>query len=64
MQAAYYEAPIVDFLAADEQAILGALAEHHAFALEQLQRDAWIARSGCSKRLSRGWRVAISYLSS
>ena len=44
MQAAYYEAPIVDFLAADEQAILGALAKHHAFALEQLQRDAWIGQ--------------------
>ncbi|MEW6514214.1 MAG: DUF2075 domain-containing protein [Pseudomonadota bacterium] len=38
---AYYEADIQDFLAADEDAVLGALAMHHGFALEHQQKHAW-----------------------
>jgi hypothetical protein len=38
---AYYEAEIQDFLAADEDAILGALAMQHGFALEHQQKHAW-----------------------
>lgn len=38
---AYYEADIQDFLAADADAILGALSMHHGFALEYQQKYAW-----------------------
>ena len=38
---AYYEANIQDFLAADEDAILGALSMQHGFALEHQQKHAW-----------------------
>lgn len=38
---AYYEADILDFLAADEDAVLGTLAKHHGFALEHQQKHAW-----------------------
>lgn len=38
---AYYEADIRDFLAADEDAVLGALAMQHGFALEHQQKHAW-----------------------
>ena len=38
---AYYEANIQDFLAADENAILGILSRQHCFALEHQQKYAW-----------------------
>ena len=41
MSIAYYEADIQDFLAADEDAVLGALAMRHGFALEHQQKHAW-----------------------
>lgn len=41
MQRAYYHAPITDFLAHDENQIMGALAVAHQHALEELQKDAW-----------------------
>ncbi len=37
----YYEADIQDFLSADEDAVLGALAMQHGFALEHQQKHAW-----------------------
>lgn len=41
MQIAYYEADIQNFLSADEDAVLGALAMQHGFALEHQQKHAW-----------------------
>ena len=38
---AYYEANIQDFLADDENAILGLLSRQHGFALEHQQKHAW-----------------------
>lgn len=40
-QISYYEAKILDFLNADEDAILGALSKRHPFALEHQQKNAW-----------------------
>jgi hypothetical protein len=44
MQVAYYDAPIRAFLEADEASILGTLVQHHGFALEYQQRDAWLGQ--------------------
>lgn len=41
MKPAYYQASVAEFLVTDSTAILGELAKHHGFALEQQQRDAW-----------------------
>ena len=41
MQRAYYHAPVADFLAHDENHIMGALAVAHRHALEELQKAAW-----------------------
>lgn len=41
MQAAYYQARIAEFAAADPAAVLGILTHHHGFALEHQQRGAW-----------------------
>ena len=41
---AYYETNLQDFLAADEDAILGALSMQHGFALEHQQKHAGRAR--------------------
>lgn len=41
MHIAYYEADIRDFLAADEDTVLGALVKQHGFALEHQQKHAW-----------------------
>ena len=38
---AYYEADIQEFLMANEEAVLGALAMRHGFALEYQQKLAW-----------------------
>lgn len=38
---AYYEAELNDFCIADDKAILGALTQHHGFALEIQQKMAW-----------------------
>ena len=44
MERAYYSNSISGFLAEDEQKILGELVQNHQFALEDLQRNAWIAQ--------------------
>jgi hypothetical protein len=41
---AYYDADIQDFLVAHEDAVLGALAKHHGFALEHQQKHAWLGQ--------------------
>jgi hypothetical protein len=41
---AYYEAELNDFCIADDKAILGALTQHHGFALEIQQKMAWQAQ--------------------
>ena len=48
---AYYEANIQDFLAADEDAILGALSMQHGFALEHQQNHAWQGQIQLLRRL-------------
>ena len=42
MNRAYYSAPIHDFLKTTPEEMLGKLAMHNTFSLEQLQRDAWL----------------------
>jgi hypothetical protein len=44
MSRAYYSAPIDKFLSDDSDRILGELTRHHQFALEDLQRNAWISQ--------------------
>ena len=44
IQIAYYQASIADFIEADENAILGTLAQQHSFALEQQQKGAWLSQ--------------------
>jgi hypothetical protein len=50
MKAAYYLASFPAFLEADPAAILGQLTKAHGFALEQLQRDAWLEQISIMKR--------------
>lgn len=40
----YYQALITDFLATDQDKILGELTSNHHFALEMLQRNAWVSQ--------------------
>jgi len=42
MNRAYYSATIKDFINTSPEMILGKLAIRNTFALEQLQRDAWL----------------------
>ena len=42
MERAYYSNSISGFLAEDDQKILGKLTQYHHFALEDLQKNAWI----------------------
>ena len=44
MNRAYYSASTEKFLKDDSDLILGELTRHHQFALEDLQRNAWIAQ--------------------
>jgi len=44
MSRAYYSAPVEKFLKDRDDFILGQLTRHHQFALEDLQRNAWIAQ--------------------
>lgn len=44
MQRAYYSAEVSNFLQENPDAILGELVKHHQFALEDLQRNAWISQ--------------------
>lgn len=43
MQRAYYESSLQDFLQRDENLILGILTRNNEYALEDLQRNAWLA---------------------
>jgi hypothetical protein len=43
MLRAYYAEPVADFLQHEPAHILGSLALHHPFALEDLQKNAWLA---------------------
>ncbi|MCE6967615.1 DUF2075 domain-containing protein [Cereibacter sphaeroides] len=54
MQAAYYHAPIEAFLETDDASILGALVQHHGFALEHQQRDAWLRQISLLKPVLAG----------
>jgi hypothetical protein len=54
MQNAYYSAPINDFVVLSAEAVLGELAKRNPFALDPLQRNAWLsqidlARAQCGK---------------
>lgn len=42
MKRSYYSKPIADFLADDPALIVGELATYHTFALEDLQKNAWL----------------------
>ena len=44
MKRAYYSNTIRDFLKDDDYRILGELSLYHTFALEELQRNAWIGQ--------------------
>ncbi|GAB3726342.1 DUF2075 domain-containing protein [Hymenobacter agri] len=55
MQRAYYHAPIADFLAHDENHIMGALAVAHTHALEELQKEAWQQQIRILKRELTGF---------
>jgi hypothetical protein len=55
---AYLHISIPELLVADEQAVLGELAQSHPFALEPAQRDAWLAEIANLKRSLVGLRGA------
>lgn len=42
MLRSYFQSSVEQFLEKNEHEILGALAQHHAFALEDLQKNAWL----------------------
>lgn len=44
MNRSYYSSPVSTFLKASEEEILGILAARHQFALEDLQKNAWISQ--------------------
>jgi len=44
MLRSYYQSSIQDFLPSSNNLILGNLAQHHEFALEDLQKNAWLAQ--------------------
>jgi hypothetical protein len=44
MSRCYYKANISTFLQAEDNQILGELARHHEFSLEELQRDSWLVQ--------------------
>lgn len=65
MKRSYYSKSIPDFLAEDETKILGELSLHHRFALEDLQKNAWIKQIRILKNslllLNRG-RIYFEFL--
>ena len=50
MNRAYYSASVDKFLSDDSDLILGELTRHHQFALEDLQRNAWISQINILKK--------------
>ncbi len=61
MQRAYYSNTIADFLADDPDAVLGQLVRHSEFAVEQSQRDAWLAQIVHLKRILGDWGGSIYF---
>ncbi|MBC7493128.1 MAG: DUF2075 domain-containing protein, partial [Novosphingobium sp.] len=51
---AYYHAPIAQFCAEDGDTVLGILASQHNFALNQMQRNAWIGQTEILQRALAG----------
>lgn len=56
MARAYYFKSIIEFLADDENFILGELASKHEFALEEQQRNAWLIQI----RSAKNWLSAVN----
>lgn len=54
MKRSYYANPIKQFLQDSDSSILGELVIHHEFALEDLQRNAWISQIQILKQLFTG----------
>lgn len=54
MLRSYYQKTIPDFLSSASNLILGCLVQHHEFALEDLQRNAWLAQIDILKTNLRG----------
>ncbi len=46
LHVAYFSAPVREFLSADPDAILGAMAQRHGFSLEHQQRSSWLRQIG------------------
>lgn len=55
MRRAYFGAPIAEFLALEEDYVLGELARRHGHSLEQLQRNAWLGQIRHLKEVLEGW---------
>ena len=51
MQRAYYSNTFKDFLNDNTSSILGELCEHHSFAIEELQKKAWLSQIEILKRI-------------
>jgi hypothetical protein len=56
MSRAYYSAPVEKFLSDPNNLILGELTRNHQFALEDLQRNAWISQVQILKNALMHWR--------
>ena len=57
MQVAYYQAPIPEFLLANESEILGKLTRAHGYLLEQQQRNAWLEQVPIMQQAVRNFRM-------
>jgi hypothetical protein len=57
MQVAYYQAPIPEFLLANESEILGKLTRAHGYLLEQQQRNAWLGQVPIMQQAVRNFRM-------
>jgi len=57
MQVAYYQAPIPEFLLANESEILGKLTRAHGYLLEQQQRNAWLEQVPIMRQAVRNFRM-------
>ena len=55
MKRSYYANTIKQFLQDSDNSILGELVRHHEFALEDLQRNAWITQIQMLKQLFKGY---------
>ena len=54
MARSYYAASAADFLLTPNDQILGELVRHHQFALEDLQRNAWVSQIELLKTMLPG----------